>query len=91
MKGTFLGDLTSILERRARAWSEADRVLAETIALDIAALTQRSVMGRAVPDEEWAQVRASIANLASGSASDGAMVFREWVQTVFAGLAAAIL
>lgn len=91
MTGTFLGDLQAILARRARNWSEADLALAETIALDIATMTQRSAMGRVVPDEEWAQVRASIANLASGAASDGGVVFREWVQTVFASLAAAVL
>lgn len=91
MKGTFLGDLNAILARRAGAWSESDRVLAETVALDIAHLTQRSVEGRAVPEAEWVQVRAAIANLGAGAAVDGAAVFREWVQAVFAGIAAAVL
>lgn len=91
MSGTFLGNLNSILARRAADWTEADRAIAETVALDIATLTQRSTMGRAVPDAEWAQVRASVANLGAGAAADGAAVFREWVQTVFAGIAAAVL
>lgn len=89
--GTFLADLNAILARWADSWSEADRALAETVALDITIMTQRSTMGMVVPEEEWATIRASIANLGAGAAVDGGAVFREWVRTVFAGLAKAVL
>lgn len=88
---TFLGNLQAILARRAADWSEADLALAESVAQDLIILTERSTMGMSVPEPEWAAVRASVANLGAGAAADGAAVFREWVQTVFAGIAAAVL
>lgn len=86
-----MDDLTRIVEAKASSWSEADKVLAETIAIDIADLTQRSISGATVPPEEWALAKAAVKNLGAGAAVDGAAVFREWLGLVFSGLSSAIL
>lgn len=87
----FLDELTHLLETKAASWPDADKVIAESVAIDIAELTHRSASGVPVPDEEWAVAKASIANLGAGAAVDGAAIFREWLGIVLAVVGGAVL